>query len=88
MIYLVAIFCPPLYFLIQKKWVSFVFHSINYLVALVLCFSILGIVVGFPLYLISAVCAVWDLRKRMAEEQATLIAQKMAEAMRIPPSNP
>ena len=88
MIYLLAIFCPPLYFLVQKKWVSFVFHSILYLVALALFFSIIGIVVAFPLYLISAVCAVWDLRKRMVEEQATLIANKMAEAMRNPPPNP
>lgn len=82
MIYLIAIFIPPLYFFIKGRWVAGIIHSMIYLLALILFFSIIGAVVGFPLYIISAVCAVWDLRKHMMEEHATLMAKKMAEAMR------
>lgn len=85
MIYLTAIFLPPLYFFIKGRWVSGIIHSVLWLIAVALCLSLLGAVVGFPLYFVSSICAVWDLRKRMVEEQATLMANKMAEAMRQQP---
>lgn len=88
MIYLVAVFIPPLYFFIKGRWIAGIIHSILYFFAIVLCISMVGVIVGFPLYLISAVCATWDLRKRLVEEQTTLLAKKMAEAMRQPPTQP
>jgi hypothetical protein len=82
MIYLIAVFLPPLYFLIKKRWVSFVIHSILCFISLGLVITMVGAIFGIPLWLISAVCAVWDLRKQLMEEQATIMAKKMAEAMK------
>jgi hypothetical protein len=84
MIYLIAIFVPPLYFLIKKKWVAGVIHCILCLIALVCTMTIVLAIIGIPLWFVSATCAVWDLRKQLVEEQATVMAQKMAEAMHRP----
>jgi hypothetical protein len=81
MIYLVAVFLPQLYFLIKGKWVGFIIHSIIGVVAIFLTITLVGAVVGIPLYFLSSVCAVWDLRKQLQMEQATAIAEKMAERM-------
>ncbi len=86
MIYLTAIFVPPLYFLIKKRWVACLIHSVLYLVALVYTMTIILAIVGIPLWFISATCAVWDLRKQLMEEQATVMARKMAAVIREPGS--
>ena len=86
MIYLVALFIPQLYFLIKGKWVSFIFHSIIGLIAIILIFSMIGAIIGIPLYFVSSICAIFDLRKQLMNEQATAIAEKMAEKLhQMPP---
>ncbi len=81
MIYLVAMFLPPLYFLIKGKWVGFIIHSIIAFIALCLIITVGGAPIGIPLYFVSSVCAIWDLRKQLQMEQATAIAEKMAEKL-------
>jgi|GEM_PF-6468132 UPF0716 family protein affecting phage T7 exclusion len=86
MLYLVAVFIPQLYFLIKGKWVSFIIHSIIGLIAIILICTMIGAVIGIPLYFVSSVCAVFDLRKQLMNEHATAIAEKMAEKFQqMPP---
>ena len=81
MIYLVAVFIPPLYFLLNKRWFAFVAHSVVSLVAIVLCMTVVLALLGVPLYCVSSACAVWHLRRRLMDEHATMIASRMAEAI-------
>ena len=94
MIYLVAIFVPPLYFLMKKKWLAFIVTSFLLILSLFLFMTVVLIPAALILWGLSAVVAVWDLRKVLMHEHATIIAEKMAgkmaEAMRQqqPPSAP
>ncbi len=81
MIYLVAIVLPPLYFFIKGRWIAGVLTTISCLVALVCIASMIGAPIGIPLWFIASICAVWDLRKRLTDENTTMLAKKMAEAM-------
>jgi hypothetical protein len=82
MIYLLAIFISPVYFIVKKRWGAFLLNSIFYGTALLLLLSIVGALFAFFPWMIAAIHAVWDLRKQLMEEQATIIAQKMAGVMR------
>jgi hypothetical protein len=82
MIYLVAVFLPPIYFFIKGRWIAGIFSSLVCLFGLVCIATMFGAVVGVPLWMITSVCAVWDLRKRITDENTTMLAKKMAEAMR------
>lgn len=84
MIYLVAIFISPLYFIIKGRWGAAILNSIFYGTAVLLLLTfVFAIAAPFP-WMIAAIHAVWDLRKQMMEEHATIMAKKMAEAMRQP----
>ena len=82
--YLVAVFLPPLYFLMKKRMVAFAVHFALFLAAILCLLTLVLAVVAFPLWLISSTCAVWDLRKQLMEEHATTIARKLAETMQHP----
>ncbi len=88
MMYLCAVFIPPLYFLIRGKWVSFIINSIFYGLACLFALSIVGLPVAPFFWIVAAAHAGFSLRKEMMVEQATLIAEKMAEkiAKNQPPS--
>lgn len=81
MMYLCAVFIPPLYFAIRGKWVSFTINSIFYGIACLLALSIIGLPVAPFFWIIAASHAGFILRKEMMVEHATLIAEKMAEKM-------
>jgi hypothetical protein len=81
--YLVALFCPPLYFAIRGRWIAAAIHAINWLIALFFVMSILAAPVGVFLWVFSAGHACWDLsntsRQKHIEEQAEAIARKMTQ---------
>ena len=81
MTYLVAVFIPPLYFLMKKKWVAFVVSSLLLVLSLFLAMTVVLIPVSLILWGLCAVLAIWDLRKALMHEHATIIAEKMASKM-------
>ena len=84
MIYLVALFLSPLYFLLRGKWGGFILNSIFYCTALFLLITIVGATVAWIPWMIAMVHAVWALRREVAEEDATRLATKIAETMQQP----
>ena len=82
MIYLTAIFIPPLYFLIQKKWLALIGSLVALFFALIFAVMMILLPLSFILWGICSVVAVWDLRKRVMHENADILATKMAEKMR------
>lgn len=81
MMYLVAIFIPPVYFIVRKKWGGFVINSIFYGLACLLVLSIVFILAAPIFWAIAMVHAMWHVRKDMFLEQAEVLATKMAEKM-------
>jgi hypothetical protein len=81
MMYLCAVFISPLYFILRGRWVSFIINSIFYGIACVLALSIVGLPIAPFFWIVAAAHAGYSLRKEMMVEQATLIAEKMAERM-------
>ena len=82
MIYLVAIFIPPLYFLIKKRWLALIGSLVAFFFAVIFAIMMILLPLSFILWSICSVVAVWDLRKRVAREDAEFLATKMAEKMR------
>ncbi len=74
---LAAIFCPPLYFLLQGRPIAALVHLVFWLISIVT--FVIGI--GILIWLVQVGLAGWDLRKQLMEEQATIMADKMAQAM-------
>ena len=88
MIYLVAIFIPPLYFLIKKKWLAFVGSMVAFFFAVIFAIMMILLPISLILWAVCSVVAVWDLRKRVMHENADVLATKMAEKMREAQSTP
>lgn len=76
MIYLIAIFTPPIYFIIKKKWLAAAITSALFV------FSVCLFIVIPVLWPICAICAVWDLRKSLMRDHAKMIGQEVQKAMR------
>jgi len=78
--WMVGIFCSPLYFLIRKKWGAFILNSIFYVMGWITIW-IFGL--GLIFWIIGIVQAMLDLQRNVAhglmEKQAELIAEKMKE---------
>jgi len=78
--WMVGIFCSPLYFLIRKKWGAFILNSIFYVMGWMTIW-IFGL--GLIFWIIGIVQAMLDLQRNVAhglmEKQAELIAEKMKE---------
>ncbi|HWD91717.1 MAG TPA: hypothetical protein VG938_05130 [Verrucomicrobiae bacterium] len=81
MIFLVAIFIPPLYFLIKKKWLGLIVSSLLLILSLFLAMTIVLIPGALILWALCSMCAVWNLRKALVNEHAEAIATKMAAKM-------
>lgn len=72
-----AILCPPLYFLLQGRPVAAGVHLIFWILSILTALIFIGVII----WLIQSSMACWDLRTQLMEEQATIMATKMAEAM-------
>ena len=88
MIYLIAIFIPPLYFILKKKWLAFIGSMIAFFFAVIFAIMIVLLPLSFILWALCSVIAVWDLRKRLMHEHADVLATKMAEKMREAQTTP
>lgn len=88
MIYLTAIFVPPLYFLIKKRWAGFIVSTGLFFLAMLFAIMFL-FPLTFILWFLCSIAAVWNLRNAKMHEHANLLATKMAEKMReaqtVPP---
>jgi len=82
MIYLIALFIPPLYFLIKKKWLALIGSMVAFFFAVIFAIMMILLPISFILWGICSVVAVRDLRKRSMRENAEVLATKMAEKMR------
>jgi hypothetical protein len=78
MMMLLAIFFPPGYFFAAGRPVAGVVHLVVWVISILLLFAFL---LGIFVYFIQAALAMWDLRRVIQLEQATAIADKMAERM-------
>lgn len=85
MTYLLIIFISPLYFLIKGKWGGLVINSIFYGTALILLVTIIGAFLAPIPWIIAMVHGMSAYRKQILEESTTMMAAKMATAMRQPP---
>lgn len=74
---LAAILCPPLYFLLQGRPLAAAIHFVFWVISILTALILIGVLIWF----IQASMACWDLRKQLMEEQATIMAKKMAEVM-------
>lgn len=82
MIYLVAIFIPPLYFLIKKRWLGFIVSCCLLVLSFFLAMTVIMLPVALILWALCSAVAVWNLRKQFVHESAEVLATKMAEKMR------
>jgi len=73
---LLAIFFPPGYFFAQGRFGAGFVHLIVWGISIPLFFIFF---LGMFIWFIQAMLATWDLRKQLQMEQATAIAEKMAE---------
>jgi hypothetical protein len=81
MMYLCIIFLSPLYFMIRGKWGGFVLNSILYGLACFCVISIIGIMIAPLFWMLAVGHASWSLRRELMEQNAIMIAEKMAEQM-------
>ena len=86
MTYLIAIFLPPVYFMTKKRTAAAVVTSFLFLLSCIFYIMIVLAPVGLVLWLLSAIAAVWDLRKSLMREQAKMIAEEMTAASRQRPA--
>ena len=82
MMYFVVIFVSPLYFLLRKHWVGFIFNAILWVLAWATIW-LFGL--GMLFWALAVGHAGWYLRKEMMMEQATMIAEQMAKQMNRQP---
>jgi len=82
MTYLVAIFISPLYFMIKGKWGAFFINAIFYCTALLLLVTVIGAFLAPIPWFVAAVHAIMAYRRQLVEEDATVMATKMAAAIR------
>ena len=80
--YLLAIFASPLYFLFEKKWGAFILNSIFYLSALFLLITFIGAFLAPLPWMIGMAHVMFDYRKKVVEQDASVMAKKMVEALR------
>lgn len=75
---LLAIFFRPGYFFAAGRPGAGVFHLILWCISIPLFFVFF---LGMFIWFFQVLMAVWDLRRHLMTEQATLIAEKMAEKL-------
>jgi len=75
--YLIVLFCPPLYFLIRKKWGCFILSAIL-MTLLLLTIMVAGF--GIIFWALAIGHAGWEIRKEGMQQQAELIAKEMVNS--------
>jgi hypothetical protein len=81
-LYLAAIFCPPLYFFIQKKPLVATIHTILWLIALPLTFFVVGFFLWFLLMIHAAMHLALIIREDTLQRQAEILHAKMSSTAR------
>ena len=84
MTYLILIFVSPVYFIMRKKWGAFTLNLILYGLALLFLITFFFAWVAPFFWLLAVGHAGWHLRTEIMEEQAGVMARKLAEEMRRP----
>lgn len=72
--FLIALLIPPLYFVLERRWLACVGNSTLYALAW-LTVWFMGI--GLFFWLLAALHAVWHVRKEMIQEQAEAIGREV-----------
>lgn len=75
---LLAIFFPPGYFFAAGRPGAGLFHLLLWGVSITLFFVFF---LGVFIWILQVMLAMWDLRRQLQMEQATAIAEKMAEKL-------
>ncbi len=83
--YLLALICPPLYFLIQKRYGVFFVHVVLYIAAFFFLFVFFS---GVFIWFFLAMHALWDVRKRLMQEHVEAQAQAIVDKQRAAASPP
>jgi hypothetical protein len=68
MIYLLAIFLPPVYFLIKRRWMAFALTFAMLLVSIFFLFAVYLAPAILILWFLSAAIAVWDVRRKVVKQ--------------------
>ena len=69
MIYLVAIFVPPIYFLAKRRWMAFAFALAALVCSIFLIASLVLIPLVPVLWFACALWAVWDIQHNVLHEE-------------------
>jgi len=72
---LLAILFPPGYFFVQGRPLAGAVHLGFWLISIPLAFVMIGVFI----WMVQASLACWDLRQQVMKEQATAIAEAMAQ---------
>ena len=80
--YLIAVFIPPVYFLMKKRWLPAIVTSVLCFVSFFMFMTVVMAPIGFILWFGSSIVAVWDLRKQLMREHARMIAEEIAGTQR------
>ena len=81
MIYLIAIFVPPLYFLIKRRWLAFILSTFLFILSPFLLMTGILAPVALFFWFACAICALWHLRQQVTRENARILAEEMAAKM-------
>jgi hypothetical protein len=80
-LYLIALFCSPLYFLLRRRWGGFAFNLLLYLSAVVLVWVFF---IGVIPWMLGVTHAAWhihgEIMERHMEKHAALIAERLNKA--------
>ena len=93
MTYLIALFVPPLYFAMKKRWVGFIVTSLLLFLSMIFLITVVLAPGAFFLWFCCAICAVWHLRKEVVREHSRIFAEELVGKMSqanaaLPPLTP
>jgi hypothetical protein len=69
MMYVLAIFLPPIYFLVKGRWTAFVFSFVAMVCSIFLVAELFLIPIVPILWFICAFWAVWDIQHKVLREK-------------------
>ena len=76
--YILALFCSPLYFALRGRWLSAAVNGVFYLLAAFTFFLLVGVFI----WLLCVAHAAWDMRSTIREREMRRQAQLIAEQQR------
>ena len=66
---LIAIFCPPLYFAMQGRFVAAAILFVVWCIAILTALLVIGVLI----WAVQASVATWDLRKQLQEDRKSVV---------------